>query len=809
MRLDQLHDEQYRRILPTLNGYFEQKDTSLSRLDPRNYRNENYKKMNAIIPVLLRAHQCHPTDSKLLFANAQTLNFYSALLEGLLMFMFQSFSTTVGFGSNMEFLRCMLKTYEYLYTVAKTLPSPELGQRVMSFQNHFMRNWNKVQCESLLFDQVKDLLSHAHDFVAPPLFNLESVIKRDYFKITCDKLRYENLCVELFHLDNGNMAIFKVNTQTLPLYTNEQTHELLLRLTRNIDMGAYQDPLFQIGRTLLFPTIRPMDLRIADESRKSILLETKTGNGVTLALTPYDTLAWSQHWRPFVQSLCAVADSPKAFLSDRNESTFGSPINKDTITSAGTRGLGISLKKSEVRTNLDTGLRKSKPLASEALSISEIESLNMKKLMELNDSTDASTMNSSMKSPVPTNIRHIQEPSNIIEQMSPVIGSRVDDIDSIISDDDGINNEGSLGGSPVFNLSAEFHKPQLTKRKSSSFLNLFKKDKSKSQKNSTDSLAKLSDTKSIHPPESAMSSHASTPSSTSKSSKSSKSSSTLSPSTCKLPSSVKLDTNNVLLDTLVKLSQWRNNSWRFFSSSWLQLQVVNSNQGRYMFVVQDDNSNLKLCIAIGERWTISRTTAQDIQIRFPPTDVVASVAEPVPTLLSVRCPQVDNIANLLKHCKKNEVILTSSNNMSNSATQLTLGSNSSSILSNNVSNMSFSRSSTASNDLSHGWSKPQVLDSSKDCKSLLLLSKIKVRLHKYDQQYGWKMTKVGLLNVYSREYNGSVAGCKFEMDDTESFISSISDLKRIGRTGISAGERLVEFKNQNVADETYKLLGAL
>lgn len=188
---------------------------------------------------------------------------------------------------------------------------------------------------------------------------------------------------------------------------------------------------------------------------------------------------------------------------------------------------------------------------------------------------------------------------------------------------------------------------------------------------------------------------------------------------------------------------------------------------------------------------------------------MASVAEPVPTLLSVRCPQVDNIANLLKHCKKNEVILTSSNNMSNSATQLTLGSNSSSILSNNVSNMSFSRSSTASNDLSHGWSKPQVLDSSKDCKSLLLLSKIKVRLHKYDQQYGWKMTKVGLLNVYSREYNGSVAGCKFEMDDTESFISSISDLKRIGRTGISAGERLVEFKNQNVADETYKLLGAL
>ncbi|CDO91811.1 unnamed protein product [Kluyveromyces dobzhanskii CBS 2104] len=431
--------------------------------------------------------------------------------------------------------------------------------------------------------------------------------------------------------------------------------------------------------------------------------------------------------------------------------------------------------------------------------------MDVKKLMELNDNTDASTTDSSMRSPISTNVRHIREPSNIIEAISPVIGKQINDVDSIISDDEG-DKATPAEESPVFNLSSEFHRPQLTKRKSSSFLNLFKKDKTKGARGSLDNLSKVSVAENTDTLHSDISTQPSTQSLVSKTSKPFSEESCVS---CEIPSNITFDSNNVMLDTLVKVSHWKNNHWEFISSNWLQLQVVNSNQGRYMFVVQDDDSNLKLCVTIGERWSVSRTTAQDIQIRFPATDSVASVVAPVPALLSVRCPQVDNIVNVLKHCKKNEVISSSTDSMTKSSTQLTLQSNSSSILSSNIPDMSFSRSSTASNELSQSLSKSKVQDSNKNCKSLLLLSKVKVRLHKYDQNYGWKMSKVGLLNVYSRENNGSVVGCKFEMEDNESFTAQTSELKRLGRTGISAGESLVEFKNQAVTDEIYNLLSAL
>lgn len=811
--VDQLHDEQYRVILPALSSQFEQRDQQHSRLDPRSYRGKHFKKLNALVPVLLRAHRNNLDDWKHLFSNQQLKQFYSVLLEGLLLVVFESSNSVVGLGSNMEFLKCVLRTYEYLYAVSKEMPSSELDKDIASFQQHFMKNWNKVQSETLLFDQVRDLLSHSHDIVAPPLFDEKDVIKRGYFKLSCQQLNYDNLWVELFHMKDGGVAIFEVNSQTLPLCNIEQTHELLLRMSKSIDMGFYHDSLFQIGRTLLFPTIRAMDLRIAEESKNKVILQTKTGNNVALVLNPYDTISWAQYWSPLISSLCAELQQNKV-LANTKTSLLGDLIAKpsdDYMDSKGSRGLGISFNKPDSETNLKSELHRSKPLSPDFPSISQIESFDFKKLMELNDSTDASTAGSSIKSPVVANLKRVEGPSSI-QQLSPVIGSDTVDIDSIISEDSGIrsqtdNTSPTVETSPVFSLSAETHRPQLTKRKSSSLLSLFKKDKSKNKKESTGSLLSLEDkVKPLFRESSATSTpnlsmpELSTPSLPATATMDTK---------CEIPSNITLFNDCILLDVSIKISYWRSNKWQYISSGWAQLQVLNSNQDKYMFLVRDKSSNVKLCLTITDKWSISRTTAQDIQIRIPAADVVCSVVNPTPTMLSVRCPQVESISNVLKHCKRKNIIPTSTNHMSSSATQSTLQSNESSILSNGKSDSSFSRSSTASNDLSSSLCNTQSIPNSADYKSLLLLSKIKVRLHKYDEQYGWNMCKTGLLNVYSREYNGSLVGCKFEIDESESIISSFIDLKRIGRTGIAAGENLFEFKNQSTADETYSLLCAL
>lgn len=806
-KIEALHEEHRLKILPTLSCYLEQRESSHSRLDPKNRLHEHSQKLSSIVPFLMKGHMETREDWYCFFSVEQNVRCYSLLMDGLLLSIFQSYSSTVQFNSNMDFMRCTLKTYEYLQQVAQELDSTALLGSIASFQNRFRKNWNQIQSETLFFDQVKDLLSHGHDFVAPPLFSMQDVVKRDFFKLSSKKFAYDRIYVELFHLNNGTIAVFKVNSQTLPLSSCQQTHELLLRLSKTIEVGYYQDTIFQTGRTLLFPLIRYADLDILSEALCSVLLGTKTGNSVELLLSPVDSSQWTQYWRSAVRILCSEVN-PKDIQSDTPLEVSLLDNSKLSDTGYGRNiGLGLSYQnEAPLPAQPVSRLRKSKPFTPEIPSLSHLESMNFKNLLELNSSIDGDDID--ISSPLITDVKNV---NGVVatEKLSPVIGQQVDDIDSVISDEVKSPTEES----PLFNLSSEFHRPQLTKRKSSSFLSIFKKEKGKQPQNDDKSISKglsidtdLSNSVSSSRLTSSTSTLTSTPTPTPTSSN--KSSAPIFDSKCELPSNIKLDTNAVIFDTRIKVSHWYGSSWKYLSTEWLQLQIVNSNQNLYMFSVQDENANTKICIAINKNWVISRTTAQDIQIRFSPSDFVCSVLNPLPNLLSVRCPQVENLINMLKHAIKNEIIAAPRKGMSTSETQATLESNSSSIMSNSKSNLSFSRSSTTSVDLSYQLSKVQ-LNNHRDYKLLLLLSKVKVRLHRHDPDYGWKLNKVGLLNIYAKESEGTVIGCKFEVDDFQSFTVAISDLKRIGRTGIALGDQLVEFKKQTVADETYKLLSSL
>lgn len=806
LQLKLLEDTLVKRVFPSLNRYLSFRGNSLSKLDPKNGVDDVLGELFRISQHLYLCHRENKEDSNVL-REPQILDYYSALLKGLINTLFRDVTTPIHFGLNIELTRCVTKIYEYLYTAAAIVDNGKLNSIVHSFQRDFQQSYNSVDQDTLFFDQVRDFQSHSLDLIAPPLFSISDVLKRGLFKLSCTKFEYDEMLVEIFHLNDGTVAVFKVNSQRPLLVSGRHVHDFLMELATYDDLSSSKiSHTCKIGRTLLFPNIRRKDLRIIEERGSLMKLGTKTGNNVVLEITAFDILTWRVYWRSVFIELCADLELPNSqqlkasahilTTSDGSEE-FAKCANKDKSI-----GLGIALNSQvELKTS---GLRKTKPLSNFNRFDPYLEALDSYSSVEMELSENIGNE----VSPPPSELllKSVQAEVST-KEISPVIGRLISDNESIISDHSSISESKSNDGHLVdkviedeFSLSTEFYKPQLTKRKSSSLLSLFKKDKG--TKPTKPSIPKgLTIDTSFSVPTVGLASSTLTPTPTS-----SMSSAPELPSAVTLPLDLELDTSLTLLESTVKISHWYGDSWKLVSSNWLKLKIVNSNKGVQMLLVQDELLNTKCCIAITNNLKVSRFTAQDIQIRFTPQDVIASVLPQNITLLSVRCPQIKVLLNVLNHCLKAKN--PDSHKLPTSSTQMTIRSNSSSITSTSKSSERFSRSSTNSTSLSLSVSE---LESSEveESKSLLLLAKIKVRLHKYDDNYGWKLDKVGILNISSYELRGLVKGCKFELADSESFYSPFDKMKRIGRTGITIGERLIEFKKQSVADEVFEVIRRL
>lgn len=844
-------EERHQKNLTTCLSLFQPKRGPVSKLDPRSHAVKHTETLANATLVLLSKHSklvhllddtpAAPQNLKAWLQDPELLAGYNTLLTGSVKLLFQSNIPLYQIGPKSEFTRTVLQVYTRLRQLMSVgdVTNSQLAAMLHAFEYHFKTNWNGVHCSTLKFDGVRDLLSHSHDLVCPPLFSMDQVVKRDYFRLSLQKLQLDGVLVEVFQLGNGELAIFNVNCQALP-FTAEAARTLLRELAEG------NDGLLRIGRSLLFPTLRKGDLLLVRDTGHCLELATKTGNGVVLQLTPIDQTQWEAHWRLCLRRLFGSSTSEpssavavaSAHLAKAAHPYQNFKLKHDRLCGLrpeGSVGLAVELQRderpgataqlAECQRDKTSMLHKSKPLCvplsselfDKSPSLEDIQDLHYDKLLELDRSISMDESRRSLVLDTPTQeqcktMRH----TSSVERLSPVLGEYIEDGESIISQErvtsgtttgDTTEENGSKH-EKVFDLSAELHKPMLARRRSSSsLLSLFSSNRSKTSLRNkkglvldTSSSRNVSDSSSLPTP-----STGGIPTPTSATSLASP---PQIPRYCELPADVDLDSSFSIFRHDVRVSHWGGTAWTLLAKDWLSLDIRHSQtQNSALLVVSEgETGKYKMCLRISPRWKTNRSTAQDVQLRVPQEDCASSVLKES-TLLSIRCPQVTRLMNVLWHCINND--LPSMTHASSTPSAALSAASSTMSLAKNV-----SRSATDATDLS--LILKEGLDGAKNLQSLLLLSNIRARLHKRDLEHGWKLCNAGKLDVSSQECDGCVVGVKFELACENSSIGLVSRLdavKRIGRTGISlvdaTGHYLLELQNQLIADQVYKLVSCL
>ncbi|SCU97015.1 LADA_0H03972g1_1 [Lachancea dasiensis] len=691
-------------------------------------------------------------------------------------------------------------------------PNRTVADLANLYTDKWLALWNQTDSESLSFDNVRDLLSHSHEQVSPPLLDASKIVNRGYFRLTLLKFGYEDILVELFQLASGELAIFKVNSGRLPFSSLEQISEFF--------RTSKSPPLRVLGRSLLFPTLRKDDLRALTSNPYSVELSSKTGNNIVLSLTSIDRLGWENYWKHYCDGLFSGSSlaSHKASLGITKSVHQSQNFKFKHDKLAGLRpecnsGLGVSLfpgaAQSEPGTErrVSTLLHKSKPLkeslSSHVLSkesLKSIEDLDCESLIRLDQDISINDVSPVSK---PESYFHEGEYKRVdsassITRNELSSGEYTEDCESIISSQD---NEDC--GEKTFDLSSEFHRPQLTKKKSSSLLSLFSSNRSKTSLRNTKNLS-LDLTAG-----NSTSSLLALPTPTSP---------TILPlpsphqnEFCSLPEHLDTQDRFQICDHSVKASFWHGNSWKAMSSQFLSFKLHETVDGKVLCMLTDasDRHCLKLCAFVSTDWKVSRSAAQDVQLRISNDNIIVTSLPVTSFVVSLRCLQIEKLINTLHHCIRQNL----PSKIKASSTCGTLSTTSSAF---SAFDKSVPRSDTSSTGLSSITQESLVREKDRTV-SLLLLSNIKVRLHQRDVKNEWVVKSKGLLDVYSQELRGRVFAMKFNVILNQSecveLKSKLETIKRIGRTGVAVAHEsedyLIEFKNQIVANEVFKLITCL
>lgn len=769
-----------------------------------------------------------------LFSDVQVLDLYSEVLTGSTKLIFSLETPFFRLGKRPEFAVCLVKLYSNLLEYRRVLgeSSARLSSMIQAFEDQFKQNLMEANSQVLRLDQVHDLLSHSFDLVSPPLINMNDVSKRNYFKLSMSNYNVDRQLVEVCQFSTGELAIFGVNSGEIP--NMKVTPPRLLQM---LAQGNYR--LLNLGRSLLFPILRECDLVVVDNLSSGTKLMTTTGNGMCLKLQCIDPVQWESHWKACFKRLFdksnIIPQSPRSYSSAslaksshvfqnfklkhskleelRPPSSTGVPIKIPSPTSVA----------SEDEAKLDSpplahsGLRRSKPLrrplsilmgmseeeekrSSTQLhgpplddftppSYEDLELLNCEKLLEIDKSIEMEFSPESLSSPVMQHLKSASQHSSL-DEFAPTLGENIEvsEAESFISmpdDEDDHSCESS-----TFNPSAEFYKPTLYRRKSTSLLSLFSSKNKK--KLSVDTEAANKSALSI------ASSRSNTPSSA----KSSLPTCVTAKDYQLLPQTIDLDNDLAIFESSgVKASLWDGRQWMRFGPERLNISIVKTEDEKTVMVVYERKDEQK-CVFVAQIttiWKCSKAAAQDLQIVIPAENFIVSILPPGSNTLNIRSSAAEGLKNSLQHCIKGNL----PGLLPSSQTAATLSSAPSTFSSHGV-----TRSSTAMSELA---------DRNDDVDSLLLLPSVRVRVHKRIDKVGWKAQSMGFVDIYSEEYKGSVAAVKFDYlacsgnaGESVMFRSQIDNIHRIGRNGLLVAseneERLLEFTNKIVADQIYRLI---
>ncbi|QHS74262.1 Rbh2p SPAR_J02140 [Saccharomyces paradoxus] len=800
-----------------------------SSLDPMVKVGNEMSKISGYLKCILRKHAAARDDASLtqssenpyksFLKDAQILDLYHNLLFGCMHLLLDANMSYFRMNSQKLFTVLLFKVYYKLRDIYYVTNEVRLGSLISAFIYKFKSCYNSISCNSLKYGGVRDIMSREFSLTNHRPIDSKQIIKRAYYRLDVKKLAINNKLVEIFELDNGGIAIFEVLSGEMPY-----TLQTIGNLFQSLASGNHD--LMNVGRLLLFRPFKSGDLKVVRLDDNGAKLKTPIDNGIVLRLTCKDPIQWQEHWRHAIRNLfdsAATNEYKKSegeisqhfhirhnrfnhtFPKKNDDMHIGSIRPSDTICNGRTLHRSIPLPgslSSLIETSSESPEEESMSVMSERAavdndsdldtSLKDIESLSYEKLIELDKSIQVPLSPKQMDTPTLKNVRTASQTFSL-ESVSPEliesVASEIDDSDSIISEDGK-----DKSGKDLFDQDIDFYKPTLYRRKSSSLLSIFTKNKNNLTidipKNHSRSLFSLPGDQRLVTPVSA-----------------SPHDDDVDETYVSFPLSVNTSGGVVFFENdSVKVSLWNGKSWVPLSKDILCLSLILSGDNEILLIIYKDfeREKCKLVVNLEPTWKCNRSTAQDVQLRIPSSDFKASVCGTLHDLtLSVRCTQAAKLVNVLQYQLQNSQI----SSLSPSTTTGTLSTiSSSSCYSRNV-----TRSSTENSELAN------MKDSSESINSSLLLSSIKVRQHVKTKSNIWKPSRVGFTDIFSQEYKGAIVAIKFVIcSDAEGTLypreynSRLHDIKRLGRTGLSFTDQkeayLLEFKNQDVVDHVYKLI---
>ncbi|AET41413.1 Rbh1p Ecym_8122 [Eremothecium cymbalariae DBVPG len=872
-------EEEHQTVLYRFERFLQDADQRLlPSVGPHYHFSSKLKSLSTVAQLLLLLHELfwesvervaehgaqevsHKIFAQWLENEPRVLESYDFILTGVLELLFESKLIRYQIRPNSEFIALVLEFYSGLSRLSELTMSGLLRLLLEKFQNNFVNRWNKINSSTLLFDKVEDLFSHNRDIVSPPLFGLKNVVKRDFFELTLPKFGYYQLLVEVFQLDSGEIAIFKVNNQALPYNTNDGA-----KLLNALISGS--NFLADIGRSLLFSTLGKSNFSSVREIPNGIELKAEGEVDFNLTLKIVNNLGWEEFWRSNFQMVFGTKCSKLSGVETALAATrsVSHPLQKFKlkheklleIRSPENFGLGLQLPSQNLlcpETALNASYSTSEPsvedttqkksvsdlnaagslnnpatenLASLSYSLNDMESSNHDSLLRFEESisttesefdfcpkANQSVASQSMKitmeevSPISSSEKRtpqsgvdnvstkLLESANITKQFTNEIYTNViRDVDEQEAED--------------FQLTFSMHKPQLLRKKNMQLFSLFTNRSSKSGITERNKVKFSGDNRRYITPFPKISNiecsnlkanhHISARERISIGNiKNTNALLSLSD----LPFDVDILNNHVIFDGRTNVSCWSGYSWLSLSSDWMRLLILENEDGEYFCIVQNPKRAIyQLILRFSGDWRIDRSGAQDIQIRIGKNDCLSAVSLEVPRMIMMRCPEIESLINCLHLC---------------------IQYNSPSVLPKEIPTVCLSPADPCK--MTEDAQSLRSLTSLNDCHSdtvndylhadaifLLLVPKLQVRLHTYTSEHGWKLKKRGLLDIYTQKCNSNFVGYRFELvngDEKEISYSTINGFRKYGRTGISIGVQLFQFKNQCIADEVFNLLSSV
>ncbi|KAG0669681.1 hypothetical protein C6P45_003424 [Maudiozyma exigua] len=686
----------------------------------------------------------------------------------------------------------------------------KLRNMLSTFESNFFAKYKLLNENNLNFDNVYDLLSHSMDKIQPIKFDVFNVECHTPFKLSKTKFFNENnILVDLAQLNTGELAILRINSGRLPkIFKNSK--DLLSEL---IHKNYY---LLSVGRTLLFKTLKPNDLKLIRISGTTVELETITGNNVTLKLVCMDPLKWTNMWKPYFEKQFSGKQTVK-YVTKRKpmegllrESSKISNGLSDLTLNPMSQNLPILSKVPSLHEEPSIC---GSEVSSEP-SLRDIESLSYEKLMELDQSIEMKRSPTPQPSPKFTQLRSVSQTFSVDEVITDeqcessqgIFSSKTmnlnsrddeDDLESMFSTEtDPERTVVKVSSNSIFNPNADTYKPMLHKPASSSLLSLFTNRNKpnlsiETFESSSGSIFTNTATSQYNTPESAISDYQ-TP--------------ITQKSDVGIPNG--LDLSDVITEqTATKITRWSGKDWDILGHVDMKLVISKIQDKEVVLTAYSDDSKNKciFIIKITPHWKCFRSTAQDVQLKVPPSNFVVSAIETKDTVetITIRCKKVDNLLNTLLHCIKGNV----PSSLSTSSTIRTLSTSTSSCFSDNLQRSSTYQSSFEADKTQMSG---DILVSEQ-----LLLAAVKVKRHENIQQK-WNMQELGSVDLIAQESNNVRFGIKFHFitqgsnSPAKEYSNNLKVIRRLGRTGIIVPQedkdQLFEFTSQIVAEEVYRLI---